>query len=458
MPGTILIVDGVAINRIVLKVKLAAAFYKVHQAEDLESAGRALEQTQFDLVLLGDALSKEDVTALIDKVAAQDRVPSTPVVLITGDTRVRTRLDLLGAGATDVLTKPLDDAVLLARLRNLVRRQDRDIAMELRAGDARINGFGEQAKGFDLPGRIGLVSGRARNEVSALRELRPALGPRTFLCGPPQVLSGDHGDWDVLVIELPSDPDLSDLALLSDLRARGATRFAGIVVMVPEGRPDLVATGFDLGADDVIAETADREEVALRVAARLRQKRSFDGYRDRLRDGLKASLTDPLTGLHNRRYAVPHLRQALEGAGAAGTQCAVMLADIDHFKLVNDRYGHSHGDAVLREVARRLSQAAGPDATVARTGGEEFLIVLPDATQERALALADRICRAVRATPIGVERGIAPLSVTVSIGVTLAGGHDAALPPEQVIDRADKAMYAAKSHGRNRVTCLRPAA
>ncbi|MFU8883513.1 MAG: GGDEF domain-containing protein, partial [Rhodobacterales bacterium] len=186
--------------------------------------------------------------------------------------------------------------------------------------------------------------------------------------------------------------------------------------------------------------------------------------------GLRAAVTDPLTGLYNRRYALPHLTRMTEQASRSGRRFAVMLADLDHFKAINDRFGHAAGDAVLVEVAHRLRSNLRAVDLVARIGGEEFLIALPDTDRTEARVAARRLCRIIAQDPFILPGKGQSTSMTVSIGVTM--GHSGQ-PPERVIDpdcdiaadpvqqlllQADKALYGAKACGRNQVTLSKPAA
>jgi diguanylate cyclase len=164
------------------------------------------------------------------------------------------------------------------------------------------------------------------------------------------------------------------------------------------------------------------------------------------------ALTDPLTGLRNRRGFEQAVAQLTRGSSDGLAGAAIMLADIDHFKRVNDTYGHLFGDQVLRTCGQVLTGAVKGRDVVARFGGEEFLILLPDTPAKGALALAEQIrlsFRKVRIRRTGREEAIEP--VTISIGVAVPAPAEAM---ESVIERADKALYQAKSDGRN---CVRVA-
>jgi two-component system cell cycle response regulator len=211
----------------------------------------------------------------------------------------------------------------------------------------------------------------------------------------------------------------------------------------------------DLGANDVMDAHASINELALRMHRQAHEKRRTDGMRAMLRKRLDAAITDPLTGLYNRRYALPFLQQQIECAQLRGRQFTVMLADLDHFKAVNDRYGHTAGDLVLKHVASELSSALQDHDMIARIGGEEFMIILPHATQEQARDIANTLRRNIRELPIALSDNGAPVNITISIGVTFAPNEDGQPGPctvNSLLEQADKALYRAKSMGRNTVT------
>ena len=140
-----------------------------------------------------------------------------------------------------------------------------------------------------------------------------------------------------------------------------------------------------------------------------------------------------------------------------------MVADMDHFKRINDTMGHAAGDAVLIETARRLRENLRAVDMVARIGGEEFLIVMPGAGLANAKKAAQRLCRVIRNTPFIVPGIKLPVTATISIGMTVCDPRKRSNPPhplsaEALLGRADKALYGAKAEGRDRVTLLRPAA
>ena len=157
---------------------------------------------------------------------------------------------------------------------------------------------------------------------------------------------------------------------------------------------------------------------------------------------------DRLTGVWNRAAIMDGLHQELDRAARDNTMVGVILADLDHFKAVNDTYGHLAGDAVLQEAARRMRAALRSYDKVGRYGGEEFLIVVPDSTLMNIAALAERIRACISATPVETTAGT--LSITSSLGVA-ANRIGASEDANALIAAADTALYRAKNGGRNRV-------
>jgi diguanylate cyclase (GGDEF)-like protein len=173
---------------------------------------------------------------------------------------------------------------------------------------------------------------------------------------------------------------------------------------------------------------------------------------------LRSGLTDFLTGFHNRRYLSERLREELARAQRFRQPIACLMIDIDHFKLINDGNGHLAGDAVLREVARRINAEMRVSDIGARFGGDEFSIVLPQADLADGERVAQRVLDSVRDTPIRID-GDKIENVTLSIGVAVAepkpGTHDYKLLTEKLLAEADAALYRSKQAGRNRVAVSR---
>jgi two-component system cell cycle response regulator len=185
------------------------------------------------------------------------------------------------------------------------------------------------------------------------------------------------------------------------------------------------------------------------VRTQIRRKRYTDYLRSNLDQSLELAVTDQLTGLHNRRYMTSQLEALMRRSAAGGEPVSVLMVDIDHFKRVNDSYGHAVGDEVLEEFAVRLASNVRAVDLPVRHGGEEFVVVMPDTDTEDARRIAERIRLHVGGAPFRVRGGGELLTVTISAGVATSCGPDDT--PARLLKRADEALYEAKAGGRNRV-------
>ncbi len=170
---------------------------------------------------------------------------------------------------------------------------------------------------------------------------------------------------------------------------------------------------------------------------------------------LHSGVTDYLTGLHNRRYLQDRLREELVRAERAGGELACLMIDVDHFKEINDRHGHLGGDAVLKEIGRRISTIIRGSDTGARFGGDEFALLLAGVTLAESERLGERLHRAVASTPVALPSGV-EVRLTLSIGVAAArpaaGSRDFSVLADQLLAAADEALYRAKRGGRNQLS------
>jgi len=186
-----------------------------------------------------------------------------------------------------------------------------------------------------------------------------------------------------------------------------------------------------------------------RARTQVRRKRFSDVLRGAMQASLQMAVTDVLTGLHNRRYLESHLSGLFAEESMRHRPLAALILDIDRFKAINDTYGHEAGDEVLRAFAERVRQHTRPIDIVARYGGEEIVVILPEAGLAEAHTIAERIRERIQDVPFSVQRDSRLLSVTVSIGVAMRCAEDTS--PSEMLRRADEGLYEAKAAGRNRV-------
>lgn len=490
MDECILIVDDVASNRIVSKARLSAAGYTPALAKNGSTCLDVAKELRPALILLDLTLPDMDGTAAIATLRGAPETHDIPIIATTSENGRQNCIDALRAGADDALVKPYDDALLLARIRNLLRTtqaladwtDERDesplglaestcdyitppseksaaLAFAAPTAAARLRSDPANLMRARQTSTLALVSTRGDMALKLRHNLAPLLREKIAIVRPNEVLN--HGEVEENVDLFLIDAEGADYEraqrLLTELRCRASTRNAGICLMIDPHHARNASIAFDLGANEVIDSTMSAQEISLRLRLILRRKNRADVARLRLHDGLRLAAIDPLTGLFNRRYALAQLDRISRTAQHTGEGFAILIADLDHFKSVNDQHGHRIGDMVLIEAARRLGSNLRANDLIARVGGEEFLIVLPNTNRETAHVIAQRLCARINCTPLAFVEQHA-VSITVSIGVSLwRPDHvlHAAKAPEMaahIIERADRALLASKAAGRNMVT------
>jgi diguanylate cyclase (GGDEF)-like protein len=241
-------------------------------------------------------------------------------------------------------------------------------------------------------------------------------------------------------------PEMDGIQLCREIRKRFNEPYVYIILLTARDQRDDIVEGLDAGADDYLIKPVHHSE----LNARIRAAERIIGLQDRLlaaQEHLRIqAMYDALTGLWNRRAIFEALARELDRARRQQSPLAVILIDLDHFKRINDTYGHLVGDDVLREAAQRLRETMRSYDFVGRYGGEEFLVVAPGSESSRAMDLAERIRRLFADNPIRLSTAAIP--VTLSLGVVcLQDGQAAGI--NKVLSAADDALYSAKSGGRN---------
>jgi diguanylate cyclase (GGDEF)-like protein len=249
-------------------------------------------------------------------------------------------------------------------------------------------------------------------------------------------------------------PDIEGSEICRWLKLDQGTKGIPIIMLTEKTSTSDKVVGLEAGADDYLPKPFDEDELNARIYVRLRSKSQQDELKlknQQLEDMLlrveTLAISDSLTGIFNRRRFVHVLSNEFKRAARYTINLSCLLIDIDHFKKVNDAYGHQAGDTVLREVAQIIQACIRDVDTVARWGGEEFVVLSPSTSVENAKLAATRILNAVSQH---VFTAFGKLKITVSIGI--AGIPDPSIDTqEKLVHTADLAMYEAKRNGRNRV-------
>jgi two-component system cell cycle response regulator len=451
MSARILVVDDIAANVRLLEAKLAAEYFEVVTASSGPEALEIISRNAPDIVLLDVMMPEMDGFEVCTRIRANAKTRFLPVVMVTALSDPSDRVRGLEAGADDFLTKPVNDLALFARVRSLVR-------LKMMMDEWRMR---EQTSGqFDIltaEAEPGPEDDR-NAEILLVESFQPA-AQRIV-----SVLSGDGNKVEVadtlakgmeasakarhdLIITNIQVAGEDGLRLCSHLRSQEDTRQVPILLIVEDYDMPRLIKGLDIGASDYLMKPIDPNELLARVRIQIRRRRYQDRLRANYERSLSLALTDSLTGLYNRRYAMRHLDGLMRRVAATGKTMGVLVCDLDRFKSVNDSFGHAAGDEVLKQFAQRATACMRNIDMLARMGGEEFIAFLPDTDGPTALRVAERLVKKVADTPMTVDGAPnSALTVTVSVGVASTSID---IPGEELIKMADAALYRAKEGGRN---------
>ena len=449
MTARILVVDDVEPNVRLLEAKLTLEYYEVLTAGDGATALQVASEERPDIILLDVMMPGMDGFETCRRLKADPVTRHIPVVLVTALDGREDKIKGLEAGADDFVTKPIDDVILFARVRSLLRLKS--VVDELREREESGRRLGVDTDGAGrLRGSGGRILIVDDNERQARKMAEHLAGEHrtTIESDPAAALIAARGPVDLMIVNV-SSAEFDGLRFVAQTRSTEASRRMPILAVIdPADRPRLLKA-LELGVNDILPRPVDPEELEARTRTQIRRKRYADFLKQKLDYSLEMAVTDALTGLHNRRYMAGQLQALMSRAGQGGDSVALLIMDIDHFKLVNDSFGHDAGDEVLREFAVRLATNVRAIDLPCRLGGEEFVVVMPGASLEHATQVADRIRRDIGGQPFPIMSGAEALTITVSVGVAASTGANDT--PDALLKRADEGVYEAKERGRNRV-------
>lgn len=459
MTARILVVDDLRPNVKLLEAKLTAEYFDVVTATDGPEALEKIRVLQPDLVLLDVMMPGMDGFEVCRTVKADPEMMHIPVIMITALSDAADRVRGLEAGADDFLTKPVNDVAMFARVRSLIR-------LKMLTDEWRLR---EQTSG-----QLGVLRGetplyevnarRARILVLDDNEIDAAKIQSTLQQDDDEIIVASSVEeaqsllraerFDLVIVSLRLR-EQDALRFCGQMRANEATRHTPILVVAEDDDTDRLAKGLDLGINDYLIKPMDRQELLARTRTQIRRQRFQERLRDNYERSLAMALTDSLTGLYNRRYLTTHMAALIERLTENGKPLAVLMFDIDFFKQINDSFGHAVGDEVLVELSRRVVQNVRSVDTVARLGGEEFIVLMPDTDETVASTVAERLRANVAKDPFRVRGADGEaLQITISVGAAMFDPD--ADDVDSVIKKADDALYEAKRTGRNKTVGWEP--
>ncbi len=451
MTARVLVVDDILSNVKLLEAKLTSEYFEVVTAFSGAEALAKIDEIEPDIVLLDVMMPGMDGFEVCRRIKANPKVAHVPVVMVTALDQPSDRVAGLDAGADDFLTKPVDDAALFARVRSLVRLKMMTDELRMRESTGQSMGLLDPASSLMesvAGGRILIIEDRPESVAwfsSALQPEHEVSAVDTF---EEALVRVRGGDYDLIVVSLGMR-GFDGLRLCSQLRSLPEGRNVPILVVVSDGDRRKLTQAIEMGVNDYLTRPVDKNELVARARTQLRKKRYSDRLRHNVQLSLEMAITDQLTGLHNRRYMGRHLDNLLAQARKSGRPLSFVIMDIDFFKSVNDTHGHDIGDEVLREFARRISANVRGIDLACRYGGEEFVVVMPDTDVTYACSVAERLRKSIETTPVEISRAPGKLNITISIGI--AQSENETDSAEDLLYRADQALYRAKKTGRNRV-------
>jgi two-component system cell cycle response regulator len=447
----VLIVDDIPTNVRLLEARLTAEYYEVVTASSGPQAIEICNTSDVDIILLDVMMPDMDGFEVCQRLKANPKTQHIPVLMVTALDQPSDRVRGLEVGADDFLTKPVDDMQLMARVKSLVRLKSLTDELRARATTGQQIAIEDSMRAMDkintAAGSILIVDTDQRHAERIKNYLTPEHDVDILLQPADAVFQVTGASYELALVAMALT-DFDPLRVCSQIRTLEHTRNLPIILIADEADKPKVVRALDLGVNDFISRPVERNELAARVRTQIRRQRYALELRQSVNNTMALAVTDDMTGLYNRRYFDRHLGVMLGKAQNQERDMALMILDIDHFKAVNDTYGHDIGDAVLKEFAARLKRNIRGVDLACRFGGEEFVVLMPDTDFGQAELVAERVRQSIAERSFEVNAG-RPLSVTVSAGVTL--NESAADTPESLIKRADVALYRAKREGRNRV-------
>jgi two-component system, cell cycle response regulator len=446
MTGRILVVDDILPNIKLLEHKLLNEYYEVITATNGFDALEKVTTTNPDLILLDIMMPGMDGYEVCRRLKADASTMHIPVVMVTALDQPENKIMGLECGADDFVTKPIDDVSLMARVKNLTRLKIMTDELRMRQHTSSRFGFNENFQDIVIDGNVLIV------------ESNPAVAEKMLKHLPENCFGDIESDPNLVLRQLQKKKyklaiislnmaNFDGLRICSMIRASENFRRLSLIATGDNHNNMTLIKALDMGVNDFINRPVDYNEFILRVKSQIKRYNLSEKLRKNVENSVEHAITDPLTSMYNRRYLNMHLENLCIKSAENNKALSVAIFDIDHFKSINDTYGHDAGDKVLVEFATTLKDNLRNFDLGVRFGGEEFLIVMPDTDLASAAAVCERMRVSIQEKHFSINNEKS-LNITCSIGVSSLMSNEV---EQELIKRADAALYRGKQTGRNRV-------
>lgn len=451
MPGKVLLIDNNAPRRISLRSRLILSFYEVVVTPEPRVALRTIADQSVDIVLIAADLDGTCGYQLCSTIKSAYCDKFLPILILGGNTPTNWATARANQ-VDDVLPADYDARALMQRLRQLYRAKADFDALQLHFDANEMLGLAETPEDFQHTTTRNSQIAIVTKDIDFTDEFSTELSGKldvTFCVH-------DLDDYQNIspesaMIVLLDSGRMTDhhLRILSNIQCSAAHKAIPTICLCGPSAPNFWARAVEFGAVDCMESSFPIDRIAVRIAATLRTERMTNRLRSTMSSRIKEAVTDPLTGVYNRRYCERYLRRALSADDAEQHNLVLMMIDVDNFKALNDAFGHPTGDRILKTVGELLQNNMRASDMIARVGGDEFMVVLPNIPNHTAKLLAERVRRLVYshctldADPQGATRP------TISIG--LAASNCQPTDMMALWSAADAALYLAKRQGRNKI-------